>query len=119
MKLLSLTTLLFISLWISGCSTKEVQVEYRDRYLARPLYDFKIVDIDGAKIPIYYAYIDSPTVRIGVNAYKEKVPNYEIRLAPQDVADVCTPYLKKAKGFYMPILDFYEYQILDYKEKNK
>lgn len=120
-KIKALLILVLSLLAFSGCATKEnkLQIEYKDRYIKQPVYDFKIVDINGAKIMLYSSYISSPSIRIGVNAYKEGVSNYEIRLAPRDVEQVCKPYLNKAKGFYRGVTDFYEWQITDYKQKTK
>lgn len=105
-------------LLFSGCANKETQLEVqeKDKFIKAPYYNFQIIDINGAKIPIYYAYVESSTIRVGVNAYMEKVPNYEIRLAPKDVYQVCKPYLEKSKGFYRGVTDFYEFQIKEYNK---
>ena len=116
--------LLIISLSIilfSGCSQKEkeIKLQVQTELIKQKVYKFKIVDINGAKIPIYTAYVSSPTIRIGVNAYVENVPNYEIRLAPTDVHNICKPYLNKAKGFYRGVTNFYEFQIDEYNKITK
>lgn len=113
--------ILLLALVFSGCASKEKEIELqiKDRLIKTKVYEFKTVDINGAKISIYTAYVSSPTVRIGVNAYKENVPNYEIMLAPQDVHNVCKPYLNKAKGFYRGVTDFYEFQIDEYNKITK
>lgn len=117
MRLIYLMIIPFILIF-NGCSSKEAKVEIqeKDKFIQAPYYDFQIIDIDGAKIPIYFAYLESPTIRIGVNAYKKKVPNYEIRLTPKDVYQVCKPYLEKSKGFYRGVTDFYEFQIKEYNK---
>ena len=119
--LLTLLTISLFTLSFSGCSQKEpkVEIQYVDRYLKQTPYDFQLVDLNGAKLKIDGAYISSPTIRVGVNAYISRVPNYEIRLAPKDVAFVCMPYLEESKKVYRGVTDFYEFQITDYLTKEK
>ena len=105
----------------SGCTPKEpeIKVEYRDRVIKAPIYEFQIVDIDGAVIAIKSAWYQSPTMKVGVSSYIKGKPQYEIRFTAGDVANICGGYMEQEKVFYRTIIDeFYVKQIKDYRKIN-
>lgn len=122
MKSLLIMLTLF-SLIFSGCSQKEpeVRIEYKDRVIKAPIYEFEIVDINGSQIEIKSAYYQSPTMLVGITGYdKNKRPKHEIKLTGGDVANICGGYMELEKTFYRTIIDdFYVRQILEYRKFTK